>query len=61
MSGLAGGVGPALSNAEFQAQVQVSVLKKQQDVAEELGDLAVSLIQSASVDPHVGQNVNIQV
>ena len=42
------GVATNLSNAQFQAQYQVQVLKLQQDTMKALGSAAVGLIDSAS-------------
>ena len=42
-----GGVGAGLSQAQFQLQYQVQVLKEQQRVAESLGNVALELIRTA--------------
>ena len=49
MTGIAsvGSVGAGLSEAQFQVQYQVQVLKEQQHVAEDLGGAALKLIQTA--------------
>jgi hypothetical protein len=43
----AGGVGAGLSQAAFQVQYQVRVLKDQQQVTKALGAIALELMQSA--------------
>lgn len=55
ITGLAG----ALGRAQFEAQYQVAALKKQQDVAADLGAAALKLIASSIVDPQVGQNLDV--
>ncbi len=42
-----GGVGAGLSQAAFQVQYQVRVLKEQQQVTRALGAIALELMQSA--------------
>jgi len=44
---LVGGVGAGLSQAAFQVQYQVRVLKEQQQVTRALGAIALELMQSA--------------
>ncbi len=56
-----GGYGMGLSQAEFAAQYQITVMKKQLDLMQEMGDLALQLIRSASVDPDIGTQLNIRV
>ncbi len=41
-----GGVGAGLSQAQFQMEYQVRVLKEQQQVAESLGTVALDLIRT---------------
>jgi len=43
-----GGVGAGLSEAQFQVQYQVRVLKEQQNVSKALGALALELIRSST-------------
>lgn len=52
MDGIAsvGSVGAVVSQAQFQVERQVRVLKEQQRVVEDLGTQALKLIQSAVVD-----------
>ncbi|HIJ66410.1 MAG TPA: hypothetical protein HPP77_10720 [Candidatus Hydrogenedentes bacterium] len=49
MAGLSavGGVGAGLSQARFQAEYQVRVLKEQQAVVDDLGSAALKLIKMA--------------
>jgi hypothetical protein len=49
----------ATGNARLSAEYSAAVLKKQKDVVEELGAMAVELIQQASVNPQVGRNLDI--
>ena len=59
MSGVNGAVtGPQAS--QNLAQFQVLALKKQLDVSKQIGDAAVQLIQSASIDPAIGKNLNLR-
>ena len=44
-----GGVGAGLSQIQFQAQYQATMLKEQQNLAKALGAEALKLIQSATV------------
>ncbi len=44
-----GGVGAGLSQVQFQAQYQATMLKEQQDVAKALGAEALELIRAATV------------
>jgi len=55
------GLGSALSNVQLQTQIQTAVLSKQQDVVKELGDLALKLIESASIDPSVGRGLDVSI
>lgn len=62
MDGLAsvGNVGAVVSQAQFQVERQVRVLKEQQHVAEDLGAQALKLIQSAVVETSaVGHDLDI--
>ncbi len=60
MGGLSAvGGASALSNAQFAAQYQVAVLKKQLDATKELGNMALQLIQSSAAGSNVGQQLNI--
>ena len=52
-------VNTALDSNALQAQYQVAVAKKGMDAQRFLGDSAVKLIQSASIDPSVGRNLNV--
>lgn len=56
-----GAYGVALSQAEFSARYQVAILKKQLDIMQEMGDLALQLIQSVpSVSSEVGNRIDIR-
>lgn len=48
-----------MSNVELAAKYDVAVAKKAQNVQKEMGNNAMKLIASASVDPQVGQNLNV--
>lgn len=54
-----GGVSAGLQTSQINSQYQVLALKKQLDAAKQIGDSAVQLIQSASIDPSVGKHVNL--
>ena len=54
-----GGVSAGLQSSQINSQYQVLALKKQLDASKQIGDSAVQLIQSASVDPAVGKNINV--
>jgi len=57
-----GPVGPGLAAIRIQAQYQAAVLKKQVDLTEDLGQLAVQLIQAAVVaTPATGQTLDVVV
>ena len=47
---LVGNVGAGLSEAQFQVQYQVQVLKMQQGATEDLGAAALKLLRSALTD-----------
>ncbi len=49
----------AAGNARLSAEYAAAVMKKQQDVVEELGAMAVELIQQASINPQMGRNLDI--
>ena len=49
----------ALNNTALQAAYQAAVAKKGIDAQRFLGESALKLIQSASVDPGVGRNLNV--
>jgi len=49
----------SIAAGQINSQYQVLALKKQLDASKLIGDSAVQLIQSASVDPAVGKNVNL--
>jgi hypothetical protein len=59
MAGIAS-VGGSLSSVEFQAQRAAATASLQKDALEQLGDSALKLIESASLDG-TGRNLNIQV
>ena len=46
-------------SALFQAQVQVAAIKKQIDATREIGEMALKLIQSASIDPATGNRIDV--
>ncbi|MBI4559398.1 MAG: YjfB family protein [Candidatus Hydrogenedentes bacterium] len=55
------GVAAELSRAQIEAEYQVRVFKKQQEVVMDLGSAALKLIQTVlSVDAASGQNINVQ-
>lgn len=56
-----GSVGPGLEGMRLAIEWQARTLKMQADTLEEMGDLALTLIRSATVDPPVGQNLDLQV
>jgi hypothetical protein len=56
---VASAVNTALSTTQVQSQYQVAAAKKGMDAQKLIGESAVKLIQSASVDPNVGQNLNV--
>lgn len=51
----------AAGGAQFQAEYQVRVLKLGKDAINEQGQRALELIQSATVDPQSGQNLNVSI
>jgi len=59
MAGITGLSG--LSEAQFQAEFQARVASLQKDAIEREGDLALKLIESASIDPAVGQQLDIRL
>lgn len=64
MEGIASisGMARGLAAVEFAAQYQVAVLKKQIEVIEEMGELALRLIQSVPrIDPEVGAHLDVIV
>ena len=55
-----GGVGAGLSQAQFQVEYQVRVLKEQQNVAEGIGNAALKLIRAALVvEPTDGRDLDV--
>ncbi|MBI5094433.1 MAG: putative motility protein [Candidatus Hydrogenedentes bacterium] len=61
MAGISGinGASAGLQAAQITSQYQVLALKKQLDATKLIGDSAIKLIQSASVDPAVGKKLNV--
>ena len=54
--------GADMSPSELEAAYQTAVIRKQKEVLEDQGELALKLIQSASVvDPDIGRNLNVQL
>jgi len=49
----------ATSNVELDVAYQAAAVKKQVQVARDIGNAALTLIQSAVVDPNVGQNLDV--
>ena len=60
MSGVAG-LGPSLTGPQLAIEYQARTLSLQIDAIDEEGRLALELIESASIDPNVGQNVNVRI
>ena len=58
ITGITSGVAPS-SSAELAIAYQTAALKKQVQVARDIGTAALTLIQSAVVNPDVGQNLDI--
>ncbi len=54
-------IGGALTSSQIATQFQVQALVLQKNVTEELGEQAVQLIQSASIDQTIGQNLNLSI
>lgn len=52
-------VNTALQTTRIQGNYQVAALKKSQNTQEMLGKAAIQLIQSATIDPGVGQQLNV--
>ncbi len=51
----------AVSGSQFQAEFQARVASLQKDAAELEGELALKLIESASIDPAVGRQLDIHL
>jgi hypothetical protein len=51
----------SMSAMQFEVQLQTRVLAMQKDMVDQQGDLALELIQAATIDSAVGRNVNTQV
>ena len=60
-----GQISTNLSMMNLQNNVGVAMLSKQMDTAEELGQGMVNMIDSAvmerSVNPHIGQNIDLSI
>ncbi len=54
-------LGPGLAGVQLAAQFQAATLSLAKDALELEGEAALRLIQSATVDPAVGSNINVQV
>jgi len=54
-------INSALSTVALHTQYQVVAAKKSMDTQCLLGEAALKLIQSASIDPNIGQKLNIFV
>jgi hypothetical protein len=53
------GIGGGIASIQFAAEYSARVAVLQKDATEQQGDLALKLIQSASLD--TGQNLNISI
>lgn len=60
MAGIGGVNGAVTGLQATQTQFQVLALKKQLDASKLIGDAAVQLIQSSSIDPAIGNNLNLR-
>lgn len=49
----------ALTTQQIQVQLQGRALRMQLDAAEQVGELALQLISAASINPDVGQNLDV--
>lgn len=54
-------VGPGLEGVRLAAEIQAATLSLVRDTISFEGQAALQLIASATVDPAVGQNINVQV
>ena len=61
MAGMTGisGTPSVATNTELSAAYQVAAVKKQVEATRQIGNAALTLIQSAVIDQGVGQNINI--
>ena len=58
ITGITSGATPS-SSAELAIAYEAAALKKQVQVARDIGTAALTLIQSAVVNPDVGQNLDV--
>ena len=63
MAGLSGisSVGPGLTGVRIATELQVAAVSRTKDALEFQGEAALQLIESASIDPDVGQNLDLRV
>lgn len=59
MTGLQGVSGGGVSRTTMQSQLQITALRQQKNMMKEQGEMAVKLIQSAKLDPAVGNHLNV--
>lgn len=52
-------VNTALQTTRVQSNFQAAVARKSLDVQDMLGQAAIQLIQSASIDPNIGRNLDV--
>ena len=54
-------LGTALSGAQFNAEFTAAALSVQLEVAQDAGQNALRLIQSATLDPSIGQTLDLRI
>ena len=53
-------IGARLDAIEFRTAYQAAVLRLQKDLIQDVGQAAIKLIQSATIDPAIGQHLDIR-
>jgi len=63
MAGLSAvtGISAGLTSARISTELQVAAIGRAKDAIEFQGEAAIKLIESASVDPDVGQNIDVRI
>ncbi len=53
-------VGARLNTVELQTHYQAAVLRMEKELIQDVGQAAVKLIESATIDPAIGQRLDIR-
>ncbi len=55
------GIAAGLTSARISTEFQIAAISRAKDAIEFQGEAAIKLIESAVVDPDVGQNIDVRI